>query len=446
MRVRRPHRAVRLPALALVAVVAATGLTGCTGSTGAAAPAMAQVRGLLAGQSAAVRTHDRQALDAALAAGKASARFRARQQAAFADLAAVPLGRWSYAHAERIDARDAERAATKRYGRPAVIVRISLQYTLRGVDAVPSTHALWWTFVRQDGHVRIAGDDDLAAAGGSSWRGPWDFGPLRAVRGARSLVLAHPGTSTGALRAIADDVDAAVPAVDAVWGTHWARRVAVLVPGGAAELAADAGSANVGDDVAALAVTDADNDPGAGPGAGGGAGSGAVPGQRLLVRPQALSTLSRVGRRIVVRHEVTHLATAADTSAATPRWIVEGFAEYVANLRTGQPVPVAASELRAQVRAHGVASRLPADSDLGSDGTGTGASAAPAAAYESAWLACRLIAQRAAAAGLVRFYRQAAGPAVTGDPVTQALAHVVHQTPAAFTAAWRRYVRQEVGG
>ena len=66
-------------------------------------------------------------------------------------------------------------------------------------------------------------------------------------------------------------------------------------------------------------------------------------------RPGALAALTPVGRRIVLTHEITHLATAAVTADITPRWLVEGFAEYVANLGTGQSVRVAAAELRTAV-------------------------------------------------------------------------------------------------
>ena len=107
-------------------------------------------------------------------------------------------------------------------------MRLSLRYALRGIDARPTSHDLWWTFVRRDGQVVAAADDALADAGGASWKGPWDFGPMAVVRGRSSLVLGPAALATQ-LPGIAAQVDAAIPAVTAVWGTSWTRRVAVEV-------------------------------------------------------------------------------------------------------------------------------------------------------------------------------------------------------------------------
>ena len=122
-------------------------------------------------------------------------------------------------------------------------MQVTLRYALRGVDPVPTQHDLWWTFVRAGGHVELAGDRDLESAGGTSWQGPWDFGPLVAVTGAHSLVLGHPG-DRAQLQVIADTVDAAVPDVTAVWGTGWTQDVAVLVPDSDTELKAAVGASS----------------------------------------------------------------------------------------------------------------------------------------------------------------------------------------------------------
>ncbi len=421
-----PRCSARRAILVLVALAVAscTLVGGCTSSAGS--PPAASVRAvatLLARHGAAVRERDRAAFVADLAGGARSAAFRGRQQATFNNLAKVPLQAWTYTVGGRTDDRSAERAASARYGRPAIIVRLSLRYALRGVDRQPSDHDLWWTFVQVDGQTRIAGDTDLADAGGRSWRGPWDFGPLVVQRTASTLVLAHPADRS-LLAAVSATVESAIPAVTAVWGRTWSRHVAVLVPGSAPELAADAGdNSGVTSDVAALAVSDAGATP-----------SGSVPGQRLLVNPQAFARLSAVGRQIVIRHEVTHLASAAATSDNSPRWLVEGFAEYVGNLGSGQPVTVAASELRADVRRGRIPSTLPGEVAFQT------ASTAPQA-YEQAWLACRLIAARAGQAALVRFYTLVGAPtADPTDPVAAALRAVLHESSARFVAQWRTYL------
>jgi hypothetical protein len=301
---------------------------------------------------------------------------------------------------------------------------VQLQYALRRADPVPSTHSLWWTIVRRGGHVVVAGDDALADAGGASWQGPWDFGRLTVVRGRSSLVLGHADPSV--LRPVAAAVDDAVPAVSAVWPRPWTKYVVAVVPGSPEELTAEVGpSSPITSEVAAAAIADPANTV-----------TGEVPGQRLIVNPDALAQLTAVGRRIVIRHEVTHIADARYTTDTTPPWVREGFAEYVGNLGTGQPVRTAAAELAAAVDKGGLPRALPAAVDLA---TGE----AIPQAYEESWLACRLIAQRVGVAGLVRFY-VAAGEGIGAPSAASAVHAVLHESVAAFTAQWRAYLRAQL--
>jgi hypothetical protein len=431
---RSPAGARRRIGSGLLAAAAGLGLSvaGCSSSPAPSAPSLTDVRALLARHGRAVLAHDRPAFLADVDGSGAPAAFRARQAGEFANLVRLPLSSWSYTVERATDDHAAEAAATKKYGAKALIVRVSLRYALRGVDTTPTSHDLWWTFVRHDGRVQLAGDDGLADAGGVSWQGPWDFGPLQIVTGSSSLVLGH-ADNAAALPAIARTVDAAIPAVSAVWGTGWTRDVAVVVPSSSAEFSAQTGAPSQSlattapDQIAALAISDG-TDP----------ASGAVYGQRLIVNPAALSRLSVIGRQITIRHEVTHIATARATTDASPRWLVEGFADYVGNLRSGQPVTVAAAELRADVRAGRGPTALPGDADFDTDGRS-------AQAYEGAWLACRLIAERAGVAGLVRFYRLVgSSPADPDAAVGVALRSVMHETTARFTTQWRTYLQTEL--
>jgi hypothetical protein len=390
--------------------------------SGPGAPTLAQVTAVLARHADAVRQHSGAAFLADVDTAAAAASFRTRQQAQIANLAAVPLRSWRYAVSASVTDRAVLSASAKRLGAPVLIVHLSLSYALAFVDAHPSAQDLWWTFVRRDGRVVIAADRDLAGSGGTSWTGPWDYGPVVSVRGAASLVLGHPSRSAQ-LPGIAAAVDEAVPAVTAVWGTGWARRVAVLVPGSDAELQALVGTGTALTDISAVAVLDS-GDTGA----------------RLVLNPDTLDALSPTGLRIVIRHEVTHIASAADTSPSSPRWLVEGFAEYVANLGTGQSVAVAARELRAGVARGRLPGALPTDAAFGSRGAGL------AQLYEQAWLACRLLAARAGPSGLVRFYRLVgASPYAPAAAVAAALRTVLHESTAAFTAQWRRYLSEQLG-
>jgi hypothetical protein len=421
---RRPFVPAALLALGLLCGLL---VAGCSASPDRSAPSLADVRAVLARHGDAVLQRDRQAFAADLDAAPRAADFRSRQVSTFGNLVRLPLKTWSYVLAGRTDSRAAEAAASRRFGTDAVIVRVALRFALRGVDRIPTSHDLWWTFVRNGGRVVIAADDALVHAGGTSWQGPWDFGRLDVLHGPHSLVLGHPDAGA-ALRQVQATVEAAVPAVTAVWGPQWTQDVAVVVPSSDAELAAQAGqSADVTVQVAAVTVSDGTD-----------ALTGVVYGQRLIVNPAALAALSDVGRQIVIRHEITHIAAAAATTQASPEWLVEGFADYVGNLDSGQPVTTAAGELRADVR-HG---RLPRTLP----GPDTFATAGESAqAYEASWLACRLIAQRVGQGGLVHFYRLVGASAAEPDgAVTDALRRVLHESTAQFTAQWRAYVKAQL--
>jgi hypothetical protein len=426
--VRRPLVRVAVSAaVGCLAVLAGAVVAGCSSSPDRSAPSLADVRAVLARHGTAVLHHDRTAFADDLDPTQQAAGFRVRQLDEFANLVRLPFATWSYHLEGRTDFHEAERRATKRFGTGAVIVRLAVRFAFRDIDRQPTQHELWWTFVRHDGKTVIATDDSLLHAGGAGWQGPWDFGRLEILRGAHSLVLGHP-EAADALRQVQATVEAAVPAVTAVWGSDWAQRVAVVVPASDAELAAQGGeSSQVTTDVAALTVSDG-TDP----------LTGAVYGQRLIVNPAALARLSDVGRQIVIRHEITHIASAAATTAASPQWLIEGFADYVGNLHTGQPVTTVASELRADVRNGKVPQALPTADAFATEGQA-------AQAYEGSWLACRLIAQRAGQTGLVRFYRMVGASSLDQDAaVAAALGRILHETTAQFTADWRRYVTDQL--
>lgn len=402
------------------------GIAACSSDSSASSkpPSRGEIAQLLTRHGHAVLDNDRKAFLADLRAG----RFRNRQEAVFDNLSKVPLTRWSYTIGPRVDATDAQRDAQKKYDSSALIVRVSLRYALAGVDRTPTSHDLWWTFVRRNGQVQVVGDDDLSTAGGVSWQGPWDFGPLTVVRGRSCLVLGHVD-NLGVLRAAASTVDASVPVVTSVWGTEWSRQVAVIVPSSPAELEAALGpTSSITAEVGAIAKSDGQD-----------ATSGAVLGQRLVVEAEPFGRLSATGQRIVLQHEITHIAAARQTSGATPRWLAEGFAEYVGNLGSGQPVRTAAAELGRDVRRAQVPRGLPADAAFDTSSTA-------AQAYQSSWLACRLIAGRAGPGGLVRFYRAVgASPKASEVAVAAALAAVLHETPARFVARVRAYLVAQLG-
>jgi hypothetical protein len=156
--------------------------------------------------------------------------------------------------------------------------------------------------------------------------------------------------------------------------------------------------------------------------------------------PVTWPTLSPLGRQIVITHELTHVATRSDTSARTPTWLSEGFAEWVGFRDSGIPSSIGAAALGTDVAAHGLPPRIPPD------GAFTGGAQRLALAYDQAWLACEAIAGRYGVARLVAFYR-AVGTSTAGSrQAVDAAAHrVLHTTPAGLTRLWHQRIRATFG-
>lgn len=341
-----PGRSLLLAAVAVaLAVTAAVGLV-VDGSGGAraqetstaATPDARAVTALLHDHAAALLTRDRVAYAAGLDDAPAAAQFRAAQLAAFDHTAGVPFASFDLRYNRPVLDDPSLAAARARLGDDtAGIVRADLTYAFQGVDARPARHTLYLTVTRAADGWRLAGADDLAAAGGPSWRGPWDFGPLVVARGSSCVVLAHPAseavTDVAAaqtlVRALAAGTDAGVTAVNGVWGAAWPQRVAVLVAATQPEVDAVAGPGYPLTGVAAVAVAEPTTSVTEGP--------DTAAGQRIVVSGAAVPTLTAVGRAVLLRHELTHVATRSVTAVGMPTWVVEGLADYVGNLAGTQP-------------------------------------------------------------------------------------------------------------
>lgn len=384
----------------------------------------AAVRGLLDHRATALLHRDRAGWLAGI--DPRATAFRTSESTVFDNLAAVPLAGWQYA-VEPGASRALPAATLARYGGEVWVPQVTLRYGLRGVDAELTDRPELLTFVRRAGRWYLAADGDVATDGTRSWRGLWDFGRVVARRGRSSLVLAHPGNA-GRLATFVAAADAAVPRVSAVWGTGWSRAVALLIPDDAREMSQLVGSRFALARIAAVSIADY-ADP----------RTDTARGQRVVINPANLDRLGPTGRRIVLQHEITHVASRGVTGPGMPTWLVEGFADYVGYRDSGLPVPVIGQELHAAVRHGGWPGRLPADADFRGDSPGL------AVAYEEAWFACLIVAGRVGIAGLVRLYRlvgtsTAAGPAA----VDAALRQVLHESTAQFIAEWKHDVQTEL--
>jgi hypothetical protein len=162
-------------------------------------------------------------------------------------------------------------------------------------------------------------------------------------------------------------------------------------------------------------------------------------GDRIGINPLNWPKLSLLGRRIVITHELTHVASRAVTSASTPKWLAEGFADYVGYLDSGVPTTFVAQDLRDRILAGHRPHTFPTDDGF------RGSSQRLSASYEGSWLACRLIAERWSQATLVRFYKTVGDSAEKpAAAVADAADKVLHISARALLAQWRSYVRSEL--
>ncbi|MFD5556244.1 hypothetical protein ACFWIA_20690 [Streptomyces sp. NPDC127068] len=332
----------------------------------------------------------------------------------FDRLARVPLDSWSY-RVTGVD-RSGDRAA----------VRADLAHRIEGYDRAPVVTARLLDLRLRGDRWYVAGDRPAAGAP----RHLWEQGPVEAVRGKRSLVLGT-GQDRARLQEFAALADRAVPGVSAEWGEDWAGRVLVLVPGSLDGMGALLGQPAAGYRGIAAVTT--------------GEVGGRGPADRIVVNPRAYGALGAFGQRVVLTHETVHVATRAHTSAATPLWLSEGYADWVgyraapgSGTRTDRQ---RAPELERAVRDGRVPERLPRDADFGFARD----PARLARAYEGGWLACRLIEEQWGAAELNAFYRAVGAGTDRAGAVEDALREVLGVSEAQFTARWREHLTRTLG-
>jgi hypothetical protein len=261
-------------------------------------------------------------------------------------------------------------------------------------------------FTPYHGHLRIAG------IGGGGLRSPlWLSGPVQVRRSPDSLVLVD-GTPAEADR-LAALARAAVPQVRQVLPT-WHGRVVVERPKSERALTRVLG-VHRGQYAGIAAVTTAVE---------GGLRRGDP--THVFVNPDVFDPLGPTGAQVVVTHETTHVATDAATSRA-PTWLVEGFADYVALHAQRLPLTMTAARIIALVRRSGPPRNLPGAHEFAAGARDL------EARYESAWLACRVLAERGGTGSLVSFYRAVDSGRPLGPELKRDFGFGVH----GFTRQWR---------
>ncbi len=212
------------------------------------------------------------------------------------------------------------------------------------------------------------------------------------------------------LTRIEGEIGGAVAAVEKFWGTDWDREIVVIATASDSQFIAQAGldPGRQWSDIAAVAVADhVDLD------------GHRASGQRIVFAPGA-AAMGAESLRIVLTHELFHLAARADTAPDAPRWLTEGVADFVARPPTTLPAGAAAD------------TALPTDADLDAIGPRR------ALAYDRAWWFARFVADDYGLDALRRLYTEAAGP--HHSDFATALRRALDTDPAGLRARWAAWL------
>ncbi|ONI70187.1 hypothetical protein BWI15_25120 [Kribbella sp. ALI-6-A] len=306
-------------------------------------------------------------------------------------------------------------------GTESWLAQVEVSWQLSGYDAKPARETLPVTFVTRDGTTYATSFSDRFVAG--QRRPIWALGSIDVAKSEHSLVISLDS------QADADDyaevTDRAVESVSKVWGRNWRQKAVVYLPSKQSQMENVLG-AQQGTYTQIAAVTMAELDT---PQVG-------AP-VRIVANPKLFDELGKQGRRIVLTHETTHVASTA-TASPVPLWLAEGFADYVAFTAVSVQDESAAKELFKAIRAGRVPKALPAPEAFAASSTEL------PQAYESGWLACRLIAEREGQSKLVKFYRTVhASKSPTG--LADAFRTVLGTTEQQFVADWQNYIKRLAG-
>ncbi|MET8578689.1 hypothetical protein [Streptomyces sp. NPDC005012] len=305
---------------------------------------------------------------------------------------------------------------TSGQGGDTTTVEAELRYRLRQDRGTATAHRVL-TLSREgegegggDGAWRVVSDRPAPGRPEQLWDGD---APLRGADTARSRVLAAGDADPRDYTPLGDE---AARAVAEAWDVD--VRPLVVVPE-----STEAMARLLGAPAATYRRTAAVATPGEAP--------------RVVVNPEAFATLDASARQIVVTHETTHVALRPSTTARTPMWLSEGCADWTAfrGSERGNDPARAAPALARAVRDGRVPPRLPTDEEFafGGDAETVGR------AYEGAWLACRLVADRWGERA-VRALHDAAG----AEGEEAALREVLGVDRARFTELWRASLRTEL--
>ena len=346
------------------------------------------------------------------------ATFAGSQLRLATNLITVPFKQWDYTLLNKLDPTDSTTAAIQeKYGASAVTYQVSVRYRLEGFDSPPVVVLRTMSFVPDGASWKVVGDVDTGR-----FRQPWDVDVISLVRSTDVLMLvlgnAKPSSS------LKEQASQAVRDVTTFWGTDWDKRVLVVVPRSQKQLGnllrRDGSSYSA---LAAIATAERNG------------GSGDAPANVVWVNPAGFAKINSLGRTIVLRHEILHVATGAAVPNEFPLWLEEGVAEYFGYRDSGVKQRIIASSLLSDARNGRVPSRFAKTADFSPTNPRL------SQAYEGSWWAARLIVEKYGEAALLRVYRPALAQSNEKTAVDVALRQELGISEAELTSLWRASIK-----
>jgi hypothetical protein len=325
---------------------------------------------LLDRRAAAVAKHDEKAFLADV--NPADTRFVARQKTEYENLVALGLSSFTLT-LTKPDRYDQPSDAT-RYGGPARRVGVTVKYAVTGLDTTPDAEPWIPTFAYTGGRWLLVNEESAGASGGLPFGvggQPWEARPVTVVRTAHVVAVISKEDADIAPHLV-DLAERGVTNVMKVDKAGWDGKILLTAVSDQKVFQSyfDSSPDKLGQ-IEAVTIPRYNEVPEWDSGA-------RVVLSRVVFNP---ATLGRGDAELLhtLTHEFAHAALGLKTNDNTPRWLVEGIAEYVAYATESVPDSLAAQYAR----------RVSA-TDLPPDGTFYDS----AEHYVLAWLAVKLIAQK----------------------------------------------------
>jgi hypothetical protein len=344
------------------------------------------IQELLNRRAAAVNQHDEKAYLADVDTSRPT--FVQHEKDEFVNIQALDLSAFTLSVTEvgKYPAGDVDPALNASFDNGLTSVAVTVKYAVRGLDESPVA-APWIPYVGQkNGRWVIAdeltqGDKLPEGTGGL----PWQTGPVVVKRSAHVVAVISRDDERIAPQLL-DFAETGVSNALDFLPTGWPGKVLVTAVSDPQVIAS-----YFRDDMEMLGNTAAVTVQAfAEVYEWRGSGSAHYVTSRVLFNPESLGG-DPDELQMTLTHEFVHVATGPITYAATPTWLVEGIAEYVA-LDTGK---VSNKELHAELEHYGYPTRLPDDDDFYQVGL-------PDYLYSA--LACRYIASTYGKDKLLAFY------------------------------------------